>query len=66
MTIFVHSEIPFSKNPYHIETKQLICKVDQLTGFYMTTVFTVFRVSCNESLYMKINETLQLLLSWIK
>ena len=66
MTIFVHSEIPFSKNSYHIETKQLICKVDQLTGFYMTTVFTVFRVSCNESLYMKINETLQLLLSWIK
>ena len=33
-------EIPSSKNSYHIETSQLICKVNQLTGFYMTLIFT--------------------------
>ena len=29
------SEITFSKNSYHIETSQLICKPLQLTGFYI-------------------------------
>ena len=36
----VCSEIPFSKNSYHIETSQLVCKTTQLTGFYMIQVFT--------------------------
>ena len=33
-------EISFSKNVYHIETSQLICFVNQLTGFYMMQGFT--------------------------
>ena len=28
------------ESSYDIETSQLICKEDQLTGFYMTPVFT--------------------------
>ena len=28
------------ENSYDIETSQLICKEDQLTGFYMTPVLT--------------------------
>ena len=28
-------EIIFSKNSYHIETSQLICNANQLSGFYM-------------------------------
>ena len=31
----VYPEIPFSKNLYHIETSQLICIANQMTGFYM-------------------------------
>ena len=40
MTIIIYSEIPFNKNSYHIETSQLICKANELTGFYMTPVLT--------------------------
>ena len=36
----VYSEIPFSKNLYHIETIQLICFANRLTGFYMMQGFT--------------------------
>ena len=36
--VIVCSEIPFSKNSYHIETSQLISKALQLTGFYMMRV----------------------------
>lgn len=28
-------EIPFTKNWYHIETGQLICKANHFAGFYM-------------------------------
>ena len=38
--ITVCSEMPFSKNSYHIETSQLICKALQLTGFYIIRVFS--------------------------
>ena len=38
--IIVCSKIPFSKNLHHIETSQLICSSNQLTGFYMIRVFT--------------------------
>ena len=31
----VYPGIPFSKNLYHIETSQLICIANQMTGFYM-------------------------------
>ena len=34
------TEIPFSKNLYHIETTQLICNTNQLTGFSMIRIFT--------------------------
>ena len=33
------SKIPFSKNSYQIETCQLNCLSNQLTGFYMIRVF---------------------------
>ena len=33
--IIVYSEIPLSKNSYHMETSQLICFANQLTGYYM-------------------------------
>ena len=33
------SKIPFSKNSYQIETCQLNCLANQLTGFYMRRVF---------------------------
>ena len=44
----VYSEIPFTKNLYHIETIQLICFANQLTGFYMIQGFTegYFRIEC--------------------
>ena len=32
-------EIPFSENPYHVETSQPICKANKLTSFYMIQVF---------------------------
>ena len=38
--IIVRSKIPFCKTSHHIETSQLICFANQLTGFYMTQVFT--------------------------
>ena len=34
------SEIPFSKNSYHIETSHEISKTNKFTGFYMIQVFT--------------------------
>ena len=34
------SEIPFTKNPHHTETSQLICFVNQLTRFYTLQVLT--------------------------
>ena len=33
--IAAFSQIPFSKTLYHMETSQLICEVNQLTGSYM-------------------------------
>ena len=41
-------EIPFSKNSYHIETIQLICFANQLTGFYTKQGFTerYFQIEC--------------------
>ena len=39
-TFKIWSEIPFSENRYHIETSQLICNANQLTGFYMMWFFT--------------------------
>ena len=33
-------EIPFNKNPYHIETSRLMCFANQLTGFCMIRVLT--------------------------
>ena len=46
--IIVCSEIPLSKYSYHIETSQLICFENQLTGFYMIRVFAkrCFRTGC--------------------
>ena len=35
----VRLELPFINNPYRIEISQLICNVNQLTGFYMIQVF---------------------------
>ena len=34
------SETSFSKTLHGIETSQMICNANQLTGFYMTQVFT--------------------------
>ena len=47
----VCSAIPFSKNSCHIETSQLICKANQLFGFYMIQVFTErhFRADYNQT-----------------
>ena len=36
----VHSERPFSKNLYHIETSQLTCIANQMTGSYKMQPFT--------------------------
>ena len=33
-------KISVSKNSYHTETSQLICKINQLASFYMILVFT--------------------------
>ena len=38
--IKVYSEIPFSNNPYYVETSQLSWKANQLNGFYMIRGFT--------------------------
>ena len=38
--INVCSEIPFSKNLYHIETSKLTCNTNQSIGFYMMQIFT--------------------------
>ena len=38
--IKVYSGLPFSNNPYYIETSQLSWKADKLTGFYMIRGFT--------------------------
>ena len=47
--LVVCSEIPFSKNSYHMETSQLICLANRMTGFYMIQVFTerYFRTDIN-------------------
>ena len=39
--IKVYSEIPFSNNPYYMETSQLSRKASPLTGFYIIRGFTV-------------------------
>ena len=39
-TLHIYSEIPLRKNLFHIETVQLICNANQLTGFYMRQGFT--------------------------
>ena len=36
----VYSEMPFSKNLYHIDTSQMINYANQLTSFYMVGVLT--------------------------
>ena len=33
--IIVYSEIPFSKNSYHVDNSQSTCFANQLTGYYM-------------------------------
>ena len=38
--IKVYMEIPFSINPYYMETSQLNWKANQLTGFYIIRGFT--------------------------
>ena len=38
--IKVFPETPFSKNIYHLETSQTICKANQSTGFYMIRYLT--------------------------
>ena len=50
--LVVCSEIPFSKNSYHMETSQLICLANRMTGFYMIQVFTerYFRTDINSKL----------------
>ena len=47
--IVVCSEMPFTKNSDHMETSQLICFANRLTGFYMIEVFTkrYFRTDIN-------------------
>ena len=47
-------EIFFSRAPYHIEANQLVCKANQLTGFYLIWVFTerYFRI---DYIYSRIN-----------
>ena len=37
--ITVFSQIPFSKNLYRMETSQLICKSNQVTCFYMMSLY---------------------------
>ena len=48
------SEIPFSKNSYHIETSQAISKANKLTGFYMIQVFTKRYSQTDCSIFLKI------------
>ena len=48
--ILVYSEIPFCKNPYHIEPNQWTRFIDQLAGFSIIRVFTesCFQRDCNK------------------
>ena len=39
------SEMPFGNSSYHVETSQLICKANWLTGFYMVRVFLLQCIS---------------------
>ena len=48
------SEIPFSKNSYHIETSQPITKTNELTRFYMIQVFTKKYSQTDHSILLKI------------
>ena len=48
------SEIPFSKNSYHIETSQAIIKANKFTGFYMIQVFTKRYSQTDCSIFLKI------------
>ena len=48
------SDIPFSKNSYHIETSQAISKANKFTGFYMIQVFTKRYSQTDCSIFLKI------------
>ena len=52
---YVCSEIPFSKNLYHIETSELIYNTNQLTRFYTIRIFTerFFRTGINKQTKIK-------------
>ena len=41
----VYSEISFRKNSYYIETNQLICTANQLTGLYTILVSYVIKMA---------------------
>ena len=47
-------KISFIKTSYHIETNQMICKANQLTDFYMKSVYPekYFRIDYNHSRIM--------------
>ena len=54
LILILCSEIPFSKNSYHIETSQAISKANKLTGFYMIQVFTKRYSQTDCSIFLKI------------
>ena len=54
LILILCSEIPFSKNSYHIGTSQPIRKANKLTGFYMIQVFTKRYSQTNCSILLKI------------
>ena len=54
LILILCSEIPFSKNSYHIETSQAISKANKLTGFYMIQVFTKRYSQTDCSILLKI------------
>ena len=45
-------EIPFSKNSYHVEPSPLICKANQLIGFYMIRAFTETYIQIDYSTFI--------------
>ena len=54
LILILCSEIPFSKNSYHIGTSQPIRKANKLTGFYMIQVFTKRYSQTGCSIFLKI------------
>ena len=54
LILILCSEIPFSKNSYHIETSQAISKANKFTGFYMIQVFTKRYSQTDCSIFLKI------------